>query len=140
MNRPFRVTVVAVIVLLLAAINFVRLAQAVNQAEFMHSLGLDEAALALAATGAIWAIGFGAAGIGLLRLRRWAWRWGLAATAMYPANVWLVRLLFERSAADQLTRPADVMLSILGVIGLWALLLAPSVRRAFSAKTEQNKT
>jgi hypothetical protein len=132
MRRPFVVTAVAVAVLLLAAFNLLRLVEAANRAELLRSLGLDGPLAALIATGAVWAIGFGAAGIGLYRLKRWAWRWTLIASVLYQANDWLIRLAFEKSATDAQTRGVDALFSLFSVIFVWAILLLPRVRQAFS--------
>jgi len=138
MRRPFRVTLIAVAVLLLAAANLVRFVYALNQAEFMRSLGLDGPQIALALTGAIWVIGFGVAAIGLYRLKRWAWRWILAAIVLYQANLWLIRLAFEKSSTEALTRPADAAISILSIVLVWAILLWPRMRQVFK-QTSCNK-
>ncbi len=131
MGRPLRVTVIAVTVLLLAAANFVRFVQVLNQAEFMRSLGLAGPWAAWGLTGALWTVGFGAAAIGLYRLKRPAWRWTLAAIVLYQANLWLIRLAFEESPTEALTRPADAAISILSVVIVWAVLLTPRARRVF---------
>jgi hypothetical protein len=135
-RRPFAVTVLAVAVLLLAAANLIRFAQTLEQAEFMHSLGLGGPLIALAATGAVWTVGFGAAAVGLYRLRRWAWRWMLAAIVVYQVNVWLIRLIYEKSAAEAESRPADAVLSLLSIILVWAVLLWPGVRRVFRVRRD----
>lgn len=131
MGRPFRVTVIAVAVLLLAVTNLARCIQAVNQAEFMRSLGLEGPWAALGLTGALWTIGFGVAAIGLYRLKRQTWRWTLVAIVLYQANLWLIRLAFERSPTEALTRPADAATSILSVVIVWAVLFTPRARRGF---------
>lgn len=136
MRRPFVVTVLAVAVLLLSAANLIVLAQALEQADFMRSLGLEGPLAAHVISGAVWTIGFGAAAVGLARLKRWAWRWALAAIVLYQADVWLMRLAFEKSATGAQSRPADAALSILSILLVWAILLWPRVRRAFEIKRD----
>jgi hypothetical protein len=121
----------ALVVLSLAVFNAGRAVVAFRQAGLMSELGLSGALVALVITGAVWAIGFGAAAIGLYRLKRWARRWLLVAVILYQANLWWIRLTFERSSFEPLTRPADAALSILSVAVVWALLWWPRIRRAF---------
>ena len=131
MKRPFRVTLFALAVLSLALFNLQRFTQALSQAEFMRSLGLHAPQIALAITGAAWAAGFGAAAIGLYRLKNRARRWTLAAIVLYQINAWLIRLVFARSSDEALTRPADAAISIAIILIVWAFLFWPSIRRVF---------
>ncbi len=100
----------------------------------MHSLGLDGPQAALTLTGLVWTIGFGAAAIGLYRLKNWARRTMLIAIVLYQANLWLIRFAFEQSSSERLTRPVDAAISILSIIIVWAILFWPHVRRAFERK------
>jgi len=131
MRRPLRVTLIALAVLLLAAANLARSVQALKQAEYMRDLGLEGVFFALTATGAIWTAGFGAAGVGLLKLKRWARVWALAAIVLYQSNLWIIRLVFEKSEIDISTRPADAVISILSILLVWAILFTSRARRAF---------
>jgi len=131
MKRPFRVTLFAVAVLSLALFNLVRLGQALSQAELMRSLGLEAPLTALEITGAVWTLGFGVAAVGLYLLKRWAWRWMLAAIVLYQVNSWLIRIAIERSSDEMLTRPADMAISLLSIVLVWAFLFWPRVRRSF---------
>ncbi len=117
----------------LAAFNAWRavLAVQIQQLDFLRDFDLSGPQTALTLTGILWAFGFGASAIGLFRLRRWARRWTLAAIALYQANLWLIRLAFERSSMEPLTRPADAAVSILSILLVWAILWWPRVRRAF---------
>src|SRR4030067_1113048 len=131
MRRPFRVTLFALAVLSLALFNLQRFTQALSQAEFMRSLGLHAPQIALAITGAAWSAGFGAAAIGLYRLKDWARRWTLAEIVLSQVNAWLIRLVFARSSDEALTRPADAAISILSIAVVWAFLFWPRVRQGF---------
>jgi hypothetical protein len=134
MRRPFVITLIALAVLSLAAYNAGRAIAAIRQYDLMHSLGLDAPQFALALTGIVWAIGFGAAAFGLYRLKPWARAWMLAAIVLYQANRWLLRLAFERSTGEPLTRPADATIALLSIVLVWAIALWPRVRRVFAKR------
>ena len=131
MHRPVRVTFIALVVLSLAATNLVRFSHALNQADLMKSLSLEGALNAQMLTGITWTVGLGAAAYGLFRLRLWAWKWTLVAIVLYHSNLWLIRLVFERSPEEPLTRLPDLIFSALGILFIWALLFWPRVYRTF---------
>lgn len=133
MRRPFVITLLAFAMLSLAAFNAWRavLAIQIQQLDFLRDFHLSGPQTALTLTGILWVFGFGAPAVGLFRLRRWARRWTLAAIVLYQANLWLIRLAFERSSTEPPTRPADAAISILSILLVWAILWWPRVRRAF---------
>jgi hypothetical protein len=132
MKRPFRITLIVLGVLSLAVFNAWRAILAARQFEYLRGLSLEGPALALSLTGLVWAAGFGVAAIGLYRLRRWARLWTMAAIAFYTANLWLIRLIFEKSPDEPLTRPADAALAVLSIAVVWGVLSWPSLRRMFT--------
>jgi hypothetical protein len=132
MMRPFRITLIALGMLSLAAFNAWRAILVVRQLEYLRGLSLEGPALVLALTGLGWAAGFGVAAIGLYRLRRWARLWTMAAIVLYQANLWLVRLVFEKSPDEPVTRPADAALAVLSIAVVWGVLSWPSMRRMFA--------
>ena len=134
MKRPESVTLFALAVLLLAAYNVWRAILAVQRYSVMQSQGAGSVAIVLTVIGINWAIGFAIAALGLWRLRPWGRHWMLIAIATYQVNLWLERLTLERTAYETLTRPADAIVSILIVLGVWGFLFLPGIRRAFSAE------
>ena len=132
-QRPFSVTLLALAGLLLAVYNAFRALAATRQFEFMQSLGVGTPAILLAVIGVTWAIGFAIAAFGLWRVRAWGRRWMLIAIVAYEINFWIARLTLERTAYEQLTRPADAIVTLLIVIGVWGFLFWPGTRRAFQA-------
>jgi len=133
MKRPFRITLIALGVLSLALFNAWRAVLVARRLEDMRDLGLEgPAAAALLLTGIVWAVGFGAAAFGLYRLRRWARRWAMAGIVLYQASLWLIRLIFEKSPDEPLTRPADAAIALLGIVVVWGVLSWPSLRRTFT--------
>jgi len=99
MRRPFRITLIALGVLSLAAFNAWRAILVVLRFEYLRGLSLEGPALALLLTGLVWAAGFGVAAIGLYRLRRWARLWTMAAIALYRVNSKKYRSYIEKMLA-----------------------------------------
>ncbi|HEY4688350.1 MAG TPA: hypothetical protein VIK33_03495 [Anaerolineae bacterium] len=132
MHRPFLVTVLALAVLSLATFNLLaRFLHAFQVADLMLEYNQQGPLIADMLTGAVWTIGFGAAAIGLYWLKRRAWKWTLAASVLYQINLWAVRLAFEKSSNEPLTRPADAAISILSILLVWGVLFLPPARQAF---------
>ena len=131
MKRPFTVTLLALGGLLLAVYNAFRAMVAAQQFELMQSLGVGIPAILLIVIGVTWTIGFALAAFGLWRLRIWGRRWMLIAIVAYEINFWIARLTLDRTAYEQLTRPADAIVTLLIVFGVWGFLFWPGTRRAF---------
>ena len=136
MKRPIPVTLIAYAVLLLSAFNAVRGYAALRQADVLRGLGLDGPLIALTLTGIAWSAGWLITAFGLFRLRVRARRWTLVAIVLYQLNLWIVRLAFERSSAEPLTRPADAALSLLSIVLVWGALSLPPARKAFRNRDE----
>ncbi len=131
MKRPTSVTLLAWAVLLLAAWNAWRIIIAAQNYTFMLSLGQGAIAILLIVIGSMWAIGFAIAAYGLWRLRAWGRRWTLIAIAAYQLHLWIERLTLERTPYEQLTRPANIVLSVLLIIAVWGFLFLPKIRKSF---------
>ncbi len=131
MKRPYSVTLLACLVLLLAAWNAWRAIIAVEDYALMRSLGQGTVAILWMVIGGVWAIGFVIAAWGIWRLRAWGRRWMLIAIAAFMLHSWIERLTLQRTAYEQLTRPADLAVSILIVVVVWGFLFLPKVRRSF---------
>jgi hypothetical protein len=134
MKRPFSVTLLALAVLLFAIYQAWRAIAAMQQIDFMRSLGLETQAALLISIGAAWSIGFALASIGLWRLKGWGRRWMLIAVAAYTIEIWIERFTLERTSYEQLTRPVNAIVSVLIVLLVWGFLFLPKIRQAF--KTE----
>lgn|SRR3972149_7567153 len=133
LHRPFTVTLLALAGLLLAAWNVFRAITAAQKFDLMQENGVGTVAVLLFVIGTAWAIGFAVAAFGLWRLRAWGRHWMLIAIVAYEINFWIARLTLERTAYEPLTRPADAIVTLLIVFGVWGLLFWPGTRRAFQA-------
>ena len=130
-KRPFGVTLVVVVVLLLAAWNAGQAAVAAQQLSFMRGLGVGVPGEILIVIGATWAIGFWVATWGLWRLKAWGRHWTLIVIVAYQLQMWIERFTLERSSYEALTRPAAVAFSIGSIAIVWLVLFLPKIRRAF---------
>jgi len=131
MKRPFVVTLLSLLVLLLAAWNAFQVWSASQRYDFMRSLDLATEANILIVSGVTWAIGFGLAAWGLWRLRSWGRTWMLIAIVAYQAEQWVMRLSLMRSSDEVIRRPADVLLSLLSIAVVWGFLFIPKIRRLY---------
>jgi hypothetical protein len=131
MKRPLSVTLLAVVVLLLAAWNAGQAAIAARDISFMQSLGVGTPGGVQIVTGVTWTIGFLLAAIGLWRLKAWGRHWLLIAIVAYQLQRWIERLAFERASYEVLTRPAAIVVSISSILIVWFILFLPKIRRAF---------
>jgi hypothetical protein len=122
---------VALVSLLVGLANVGRAAVAFQYAARLPDLPLSVSWSYLVASGGVWGIAFLACTVGLMRFRPWG-RWGtLVAAPLYQAHVWLDRLLFDRSDYAHLTRPRDVVLTVLFLGLVWGVLNLRAVRCLF---------
>ena len=131
LRRPLAVTFFALCVLLFAIWNAWLALRAVQQYDFMQSLGLAAPAVLLVVTGATWAIGFGLAAWGLWRLKSWGRYWMLLAIVVYQIQMWIERLALARTSYEELTRPAGLFISLLSIVVVWGFLFWPQIRRQY---------
>lgn len=132
MPRPHTVTLLALLVSCLAAINLLGVISSVRRYTVLSRLPLSLPAGALVASAAVWAVAFGLLAVGLWRLKQWARRGTLVAFTVYLAQIWVERLVFGQSDYLRVTTPFYAMLHVLTLAVVWGILLRRPVRRAFS--------
>jgi uncharacterized membrane protein (DUF2068 family) len=132
MPRPKSVTLLAVLVSSVAAINLLGVISSVRRYTILSHLPLSLPAGALAASAAVWAVAFGLLAVGLWRLKQWARRGTLVAIPVYLAQIWVERLVFGQSDFLRVTIPFYAVLHVLTLALVWGILLRRPVRRAFS--------
>ncbi len=132
MPRPRSVTLLALLVLCIAAFNVLGLVSGVRRYTVLSRLPLSLPPAVPIISAAVWAAAFGLLAFGLWRLKRWA-RWGtLAAVTLYLAQFWLERLLFGQSDYIRITTWFYVGLDTVILVLVWASLWRPKVRQSFS--------
>lgn len=111
------------VLLAFALANVARCGLAVRQAVTLPDLPQPAAAWVNALTGAIWAMGFGLAALGIA-LRIHIMRWGsVLLMALYHAHLWLNRAVFAQAENAPATIGFNLALTALAV-GLVAVLAA----------------
>lgn len=113
--------ILAFVLMAFALANAARCALAVQQAIHLPELPQPMSAWANAATGAVWAVGFGAAGLGALAGMRIMRAGSVALMAVYHAHLWLNRAAFARAENAPLTAGFNLGLAALAV-GVVAVL------------------
>jgi hypothetical protein len=133
MPRPFSVTLLALAVFCLAGFNLLGAVTGLQEYAFWRSLPLSISPVYLIAARAFWAAAFGAAGVGLWRLKQWGRSLTLLAGPLFAAQGWLERLALTRSDFARATWPWALGVTAVSLALLWGILLRGKVRRSFSA-------
>lgn len=132
MPRPRSVTLLALLVLSLAAFNALGFVSGLRRYTVLSRLPLSLPPAVPIVTSAIWAAGFGLLALGLWWLKQWARLGTLAAVTLYLGQFWFERLVFGQTDYIRMTILFYVSLDVLILIVVWGTLLRPKVRRAFS--------
>ncbi len=135
-NRPVTVTILAILVLLIAATNLIRFWAAIQNWETLVSIGVSPGPWYFALTGLVW----GLLG-GWLVWIVWSGRPGckkavIALSGLYFIYYWLDRLAFRNHIPPQNT-PFIAGFGILVVFYIVFTLLLPSNQEFFSRNYEQ---
>lgn len=134
MPRPRTVTWLALAVFLLSASNLLHAAQVFLNEAYLRQLRLSVPPMYLGVSSLTWAITFGAASVGLWRMRPWG-RWlTLGAVSLYHLHAWLVRILFDASAYARQVWPWQAIISVVTLVVMWGILWWPGVRSAFGKR------
>lgn len=99
-RRPHRVTFLAVIALLLAAWNGIRLGEAITFWQTLREYGARPGPLYILISSGVWVV----AGLiltgGIWLGKTWAWYAAIGSAACYPAWIWFDRLVFQQPHAN----------------------------------------
>ncbi|KAA3644578.1 MAG: hypothetical protein DWQ07_14255 [Chloroflexi bacterium] len=113
MKRPLSVTWLALGVLSLSVLQFIRFGMSLANWEFLAQQALSVSPLYLALTGLLWALPSLVVAWSLWFRKRWADRaaiWGAVAFSIY---YWLDRLLLGRSEAAESNMPFAIGMNII---------------------------
>jgi hypothetical protein len=135
-QRPITVTLLAIAVLIIAAVNLVRVWATAKNWETLTNLGVSPGPVYIALTGAFWAIAF-------LILFELIWTGhpkarmsSFIAIGLYIAYYWLDRLAFQ-SRIPQKNTPFAIGMTILVVFYTLLSLSLPATKAFLSRKNEQ---
>ena len=139
MPRPRSVTLLALLVLSLAAFNLLSLTSGVRRYTVLQGLPLSLPPAVPIVSAAVWTLAFGLLAIGLWRLQAWA-RWGtLGAVTLYLAQIWVELLIFGQSDYIRTTAWFYVVVDGVILLSVWGTLLRPKVQQSFSDTVHNRK-
>ena len=126
-KRPWRLKFLALLVLLIAALNLLRAIEAVQNWQFLENLPLRVSPLYLLLSGAIWAlVGFTLA-IGIWFGWRPAWLGTQIASLVYAAYYWLDRSCLAEASVLTVRGPFMVLLTVLLLLIVFGSLWLPDL-------------
>ncbi len=135
LKRPFGVTLLLWMVLILSAWGVVRLFAALRWWDVLYEFENSLSPLYLSITGAGWGAAGGVVLSGILRRKPWARSAVAASVLVWLIEYWIERLVFQSSRAN-LT--FALILSILAIVIAWILAILPSTK-TFFAKSEEHE-
>ena len=125
MKRPLSVTWLALGVLSLSILQFIRLGMSLANWEFLVGQALSVSPLYLALTGLLWAVPSLMIAWGLWFGQGWSGRAVIAGAAAFTTYFWLDRLLLGRSQAAESNMPFALGMNIVLIaIIVWIVLRA----------------
>ena len=134
-NRPFGVTLLLWMVLILSAWGAVRFFAALRWWNVLNEFGANLSPLYLSVTGAGWSVAGGVLLVGILRQKGWARLAVVASILVWLIEYWVERIFFEASRANI---PFALTLSILGIATTWTLTVLPGTKFYF-VKSEEHE-
>jgi hypothetical protein len=131
-RRPFFVSILAVIFVLLAAAGWLRFQQALSAWSLLASLGVWPGPLYLVLSGAAWGAPGLPAAWGLWLGRKWAARTAWIAAGFYPLSFWLDRLFIARGPGARTGEPFWLGVTLLWLVFVWLVLRTRYLRGGFA--------
>ncbi len=132
-KRPASVTLFALAVLYLGAVNLARGWLAAFGLGFERTLPLALPLPYLALGGFIWGAAFCVIGFGLWALRPWSRAPALGAIIFYQGHIWINHWLFDTSTYSRQVWPFHIGISLVWIAGVWGFLWLRGVRRLYQA-------
>lgn len=135
-KRPLSVTFLTWVVLILAVLGWLRLAEVIRRWDFLQSLSPSPPVLYLASTGLIWGLVATCLVWGLFLGRWWAPRLMQISALSYAAYYWLDRLLVAASSAIASRWPFALALTVALLVYTFWVFSRPKAQQFF----QKNKT
>jgi hypothetical protein len=132
MRRPRSVTLVALAMAGLAAVNLLGVITGVQRYTVLRDLPLSVPPAYLVLSSAVWTVLFGPLAVGLWRCKHWARRGTPLVLALYLVVVWVERLVLGRSDFVRATVPYYLTLHLISLAFVSVTLMRRRVRQAFS--------
>lgn len=134
-RRPFGVTLLLWMVLILSAWGVVRFMAALRWWDVLTEFAPSLSPLYLSVTGAGWGAAGGVLLVGILRRRQWAVPGTVAFILLWLIEYWIERIFFQSERANL---PFVLSISIL-VIGIVVILTNLLGTKSFFAKSEEHE-
>lgn len=134
-RRPFGVTLLLWMVLILSAWGVVRLIAALRWWVVLTEFGPSLSPLYLSVTGAGWGVVGGVLLSGILRRKKWAAPGAVAFILLWLIEYWIERIFFQSERANL---PFVLSSSIL-VVGIVVILANLPRTKSFFAKSEEHE-
>ncbi len=130
-RRSTTVTFLSVGIVIVAALNLVRGVWLWLRIPLLTTLPLTAPLSLLITASVAAALVWGVAGIGLWRLASWSRYLALVFVVLYHVYNWIIRWQYEVSEYARLTRPWNILITIVSILLTWIILWRPNVRRQF---------
>lgn len=134
-KRPFGVTLLLWMVLILSAWGAVRFLAALRWWDVLYEFESSLSPLYLSVTGAGWSAAGGVLLSGILRRKRWVLPVLATSVSVWLIEYWLERILFQPARANL---PFALTCSILVIAFIVILVILPGAR-SFFAKSEEHE-
>jgi hypothetical protein len=132
MRRPRSVTLVALAMACLAAVNLLGVITGVQRYTVLRDLPLSVPPAYLIFSSVVWTVVFGPLAVGLWRCKHWARLGTPLVLALYLGVVWVERLVLGRSDFVRATVPYYLALHLTSLAIVSVMLLRRKARRACS--------
>jgi len=134
-KRPFGVTLLLWMVLILSAWGAVRFFAALRWWDVLYEFESSLSPLYLSITGAVWGMAGGVLFSSILRRKKWTLPAVIASFLIWLIEYWVERLAFQTSRANL---PFAMMCSILLITIAWIIVILPGAKSYF-AKSEEHE-
>jgi len=135
-KRPFGVTLLLWLVLMLSVWGAVRFAAALRWWDMLIEFDSSLGPLYLSITGAGWGVAGGVLLSGILRRQKWTPPAVVASTLVWLIEYWIERLVFQSSRANL---SFALTLSILAIVTTWILSILPGTKSYFRRSEEHEQ-
>ena len=135
-RRPFGVTLLLWMVLILSTWGVVRLLGALRGWDVLVEFDASLSPLYLSITGAGWGLAGGVLLYGILRRKKWVLPAVVTSLLVWLIEYWIERIFFQSARANM---PFALTCSILVIIVAWILAILPGTKSFFAISEEHEQ-